>query len=203
MIKQTILLLSLAAAPLAHANDDFFYVGGKLGVEYVQAHQPPNISYDSANDNETITGGYLGYQVKFSPAFSAAIEAEYMNRDHMLAYSANEQSLQATMDYNASIGILLKHHYAENVDFNLRFSNVKSEVSVNPTSDQNDISTGDLNGYQMAVGFDLLNQSQMSFRIEYVYSNFGEKAIYPTDLSANNKTEIRSTAIVIGAHYRF
>lgn len=203
MIKQTILLLSLTAAPFAHANDDFFYLGGKLGVEYLQAYQTTDISYGSANNNETITGGYLGYQVKFSPAFSAAIEAEYMNRDHMLAYSANEQSLQATMDNNAAIGILLKHHYAENVDFSLRFSNVKSEISVNPTSNKNNISTGDLNGYQMAAGVDFMNQSKMSFRIEYVYSNYGEKAIYPADLSASNKTKIRSTAIVIGAHYRF
>lgn len=203
MIKQTALLLTALAAPLAHANDNFFYLGGKLGVEYLQAYQTTNISYDSANTNQTIAGGYLGYQVKFSPGFSAAIEAEYINRDPMLAYSANDQALQATIDNNAAVGILLKHHYTENVDFNLRFSNIKSEIAVNPADDEKDISTGDLNGYQMAVGFDLMNQSQMSFRIEYVYSNFGEKAIYPSDLSAKNKTKIRSSAIMIGAHYRF
>ncbi|MCU4674372.1 porin family protein [Catenovulum sp. 2E275] len=203
MIKK-LLICSLALTPLSVFANNFFYLGAKGGLEDLRAKETQLVSYNAGGVSESIAGGYLGYQVEFSKYFSAAIEAEVLSRDHELLYSASGTDYQAKMDGATSVGVVLKHHYAPNVDFNLRFSGVQSEVTINPSADATSKETGDLNGYQMAVGFDLMNQSQMSFRIEYVYSNYGEVALYPsTETVEADETAIRSNTIMIGAHYRF
>ncbi|GEM_PF-2752667 len=207
MLKKALISASIISAllvtPASFATEGFFYLGAKGGLETLRAKQTDSVQFDSAGVSDTVAGGYFGYQVKFSNYFSAALEAEILSREHELDYTANGIDYQASLDSNQSVGVILKHHYADNVDFNLRFSTVSSEIAINPDSDPTDISTADLNGYQMGVGFDLMNDSQMTFRLEYVYSNFGEKDLYPSTTNKANETAIRSSAIMLGAHYRF
>ena len=205
MIKHALLLSAIICTPYVSATENFFYLGAKGGLETLRAKPTQLVSYNTSGLSESIAGVYAGYRVPFSSAFSAAVEIDTMSHNHLLEYTGNAVNYEAELGNTKALGIILKHHYTPLVDFNLRYSVISSEVSFNPESDTKDVTKEDLTGYQLGIGFDLMNQTQMSFRVEYVYSNYGDTALYPNPSATDSadKTELRGSSIVIGAHYRF
>ena len=228
-----------APAPMAEVaqyNWSGFYVGGQAGVAFNR--DSGAFSSDSAfaganDDGETgfIGGGHVGYDYQFSNNFvlGAVADLNYIdaNADSGFALDAfgggtsgfgveNEINFVGTVRAKAGYAMDRFMVYATgglayaDIDSNVRggnaFNSPTASYAVSSSTDSDDV------GYAVGAGFDVLATQNVSFGLEYLYTDLGETkttvdfdnvAIGGADFSASSKADLDYHSVMAKASYHF
>jgi outer membrane immunogenic protein len=224
-----------APAPMAEVaqyNWSGFYVGGQAGVAFNRdsgAFSSDSTSFNGNNDDsETgfIGGGHVGYDYQFSNNFvlGAVADLNYIDAEARSGFDIeNGGSFSADQDINFVGTVRAKAGYAMDrfmvyATGGLAYADIDNGINggdtftddaansytVRKKSDSDDV------GYAVGAGFDVLATQNVSFGLEYLYTDLGESkskvsfnSDTATDFDATSKTDLNYHSVMAKASYHF
>jgi len=229
-----------APAPIAEVaqyNWSGFYVGAQAGVAFNRdsgAFSSDNTSFSGGNDDsETgfIGGGHVGYDYQFSNNFvlGAVADLNYIDASSEADFSQNgtlQGDFRAKQDINYVGTVRAKAGYAMDrfmvyATGGLAYADIDNKVggdngfadragrtyTASSRSDSDDV------GYAVGAGVDVLATQNVSFGLEYLYTDLGESkntvdftqtsgSTRPVG-SATSKTDLDYHSVMAKASYHF
>jgi outer membrane immunogenic protein len=230
-----------APAPMVEAaplyNWSGFYVGGQAGVAFNRdsgAFSSDNTSFNGNNDDsETgfIGGGHVGYDYQFSNNFvlGAVADLNYIDAEARSGFDVDGPngggSFSADQDINFVGTVRAKAGYAmdrfmvyatgglayADIDNSINGGDVFTDTQANTYTVRKKSDSDDV-GYAVGAGFDVLATQNVSFGLEYLYTDLGESkskvsfnsddATLP-DFDATSKTDLNYHSVMAKASYHF
>jgi outer membrane immunogenic protein len=230
-----------APAPMVEAAPQYnwsgFYVGGQAGVAFNRdsgAFSSDSTFAGGNEDGETgfIGGGHVGYDYQFANNFvlGAVADLNYIDASSRASFSLDNvaggtDSFGVNSDINYVGTVRAKAGYAmdrfmvyatgglayADIDDKRRGGSAYSDVTgadyaVSSRTESDDV------GYAVGAGVDVLATQNVSFGLEYLYTNLGESKTRVnfdaldaggTDFSATSKTDLDYHSVMAKASYHF
>lgn len=201
-MKYKLMLLPLFMMGSAMAQGQGAYLGFKVGAESITSELTgETVTFDSVGKDGGVLGAYVGYQIPFMSESMIALEAEHLNHDFELGYTGADNTQLMEMTTSNSISTLLKTRFNDQTNVYLRLGLAQSKLEF--TSGSGDVIEDDVKGAIAGFGVEFLNESDMTFRMEYRYTTYDEMDAFVLDDESSLATELNSHSFSIGAHYRF
>lgn len=229
-----------APAPMVEAAPQYnwsgFYVGAQAGVAFNRdsgAFSSDNTSFAGGNDDsETgfIGGGHVGYDYQFSNNFvlGAVADLNYIDAEARSNFNVAGPNGGANFDADQDINyvgtVRAKAGYAMDrfmvyATGGLAYADIDSKVNGADTYTDAALNNYDVSrrshsddvGYAVGAGFDVLATQNVSFGLEYLYTDLGETkntvdfdtAGTVNDFSATSKTDLDYHSVMAKASYHF
>lgn len=224
--------------PTAAYNWSGFYVGGQAGVAFNRDSgafsTSDNQTFVGGNDGgETgfIGGGHVGYDQQIGSNFliGAVADLNYIDAEANTSFTLPTANGGATFGVNQDIeyvgtvrakaGVTMDR-FALYATGGLAYAGIENETygDVTYTSGGNtyDVRTSedsDSVGYAVGAGFDVLATQNVSFGLEYLYTDLGESSVevdYTNqnglntgDFTADSNSDLNYHSVLAKASYRF
>ncbi|MBC8130412.1 MAG: porin family protein [Rhizobiaceae bacterium] len=216
-----------------------FYVGGQAGVAFNRdsgAFSSDNSSFVGGNDDDEtgfIGGAHVGYDQQIGGNFliGAVADLNYIDAQSNTSYTLPDnlggtQTFGAEQDINfvgtvrAKAGVTMDR-FALYATGGLAYADIENKASgdstyidaagngfnVDAQADNDDI------GYAVGAGFDVLATQNVSFGLEYLYTDLGTSSVdvdftpanggAGTEFSTSSDTDLDYHSVMAKASYRF
>lgn len=198
-MKIKIMALAVIISSHAIAEENGFYLGGKVGVESVKSKMEySTLSVDSFGSEGAIYGIVAGYNFAVSSVMYIGLEAEYLFHNTEAKFKRGSYGAEISLGDEYGLGLLLGHPYSSNVNVYGRLGVTRAKSELKDTDGEKGDDT--VTGWHGGFGVEFKNDTPLTFRTEYRYSQY--KEIDYND-GGNGDNKLKSHVVSLSAVYNF